>query len=65
MPIKLHLQDLKTFKIGKGSTKCRLSVIYNHLLQGDSHITIDDFDILVSDSNKFKLLMGTYKYSEV
>ena len=30
--------------------------ISDHLLQCDSPITFDDFDILSSDSNKFKLL---------
>ena len=33
------------------------STISEHLLQCDSPITFDDFDILVSDSNKFKLII--------
>ena len=33
------------------------SAISDHLLQCDSPITFDDFDILASDSNKFKLLI--------
>ena len=31
--------------------------ISNHLLQCDYSLTFDDFDILASDSNKFKLLI--------
>ena len=31
--------------------------ISDHQLQYDSSITFDDFDILASDSNKFKLLI--------
>ena len=33
------------------------SAICDHLLQCDSPITFADFDILASDSNKFKLLI--------
>ena len=29
-----------------------------HLLQFDSSITFDDFDVLASDSNKFKLIVN-------
>ena len=42
--------------IGKRITNTKESAISDHLLQRDSPITFNDFDILMSDSNKFKLL---------
>ena len=35
--------------------KLKRSTIFFHLLQYDSPLTFDDFDILQSDSNKFKI----------
>ena len=40
----------------KCSNNSRESAISDHLLQCDSSITFDDFDILASDSNKCKSL---------
>ena len=40
---------------GKSVKNAKESAISDHLLQCDSPITFDDFDILASDSNKFKL----------
>ena len=42
---------------GKRLKNAKESAISDHLLQCDSTITFDDFDILVSYSNKFKLLI--------
>ena len=42
---------------GKRSKNAKESAVSDHLLQGDFSITFDDFDILASDSNKFKLLI--------
>ena len=39
---------------GKRIKSVKESAISDHLLQCDSPITFDDFDISVSDSNKFK-----------
>ena len=43
--------------MGKRIKNAKGSAISNHLLQCDSPKTFDDFDILASDSNKFKLLI--------
>ena len=40
---------------GKHITNAKESAISEHLLQCESPIIFDDFDILASDSNKFKL----------
>ena len=42
---------------GKCIKNGKESAISDHLLQCYSPINFDDFDILVSDSNKFKLLI--------
>ena len=42
---------------GKRIKYVKESAICNHLLQCDSPISFDDFDILASDSKKFKLLL--------
>ena len=42
---------------GKRIKNAKESAISDHLLRCDSPITFDNFDILVSDSNKFKLLI--------
>ena len=42
---------------GKHIKNAKESAISDHLLHCDSPITFDDFDILVSDSNKFKSLI--------
>ena len=42
---------------GKRIKNAKELAISDHLLQCDSPITFDDFDILASDSNKFKLLV--------
>ena len=42
---------------GKRIKKAKESAISEHLLQYDSPLFFDDFDILASDSNKFKLLI--------
>ena len=42
---------------GKRIKNAKELAISDHLLQCDSAITFDDFDILASDSNKFKLLI--------
>ena len=42
---------------GKRIKNAKESAISDHLLQCGSPITFYDFDILASDSNKFKLLM--------
>ena len=42
---------------GKRIKNAKESAISDHLLQCDSPITFDDFDILASNSNKFKLLI--------
>ena len=42
---------------GKRLKNAKESAISDRLLQCDSSITFDDFDILASDSNKFKLLI--------
>ena len=41
--------------LGKRVKNAKESAISDHLLQCDSPITFDDFDILVSNSNKLKL----------
>ena len=43
--------------MGKRINSTKESAISDHLLQCDSPITFDDFDILASDSNKCKLLI--------
>ena len=43
-------------RLGKCIKNAKVSAISDHLLQCDSPITFDDFDILSSDSKKFKLL---------
>ena len=42
---------------GKHVKNAKELAITDHLLQCDSPITFDDFDISVSDSNQFKLLI--------
>ena len=43
--------------MGKRIKKVKELAISDHLLQCDSPVTFDDFDILASDSNKVKLLI--------
>ena len=51
-------EHMRTLNLtGKRLKNAKESAISDHLLQCDSSITFDDFDILASDSNKFKLLI--------
>ena len=45
---------------GKRVKNAKELAISDHLLQCDSPITFNDFDILASNSNKFKLLIKEY-----
>ena len=47
---------------GKRIKNAKESAISDHLFHCDSLITFDDFDILASNSNKFKLLKGKLTY---
>ena len=42
---------------GKCLENLKQSAVYDHILQCDCPMNFDDFDILASESNKFKLLL--------